>query len=162
MSEAHPAGSIRASDADRERLADELREHAVAGRLETDELEERLSAAYSARTTAELAALRHDLPATPAQLALAHRERRAHLTRRMIQESGGSLGLFVVCTIIWAASSGHDHGQFWPVWVLLVVALSVVRNGWALWGPAADLNAAEARLDAQRRHRDRQHRHRGR
>jgi hypothetical protein len=88
------ARALRASDEDRERLVDELNEHAVAGRLDTDELENRLKSAYSARTTAELDALRGDLPVTPRQTALAHAQRRSQLTRRMLQQAGGSLGAF--------------------------------------------------------------------
>jgi hypothetical protein len=37
--------------------------------------------------------------------------------------------------------------------VLVVVALSVIRNGWALYGPAPDLDAVEAHLDARREKR---------
>ena len=141
-----PAGSgVRASDADRERLGDELRSHAVAGRLSTDELEERLSAAYGARTTGELQALRRDLPATPESLALAQRERRAQLVRRTIQETGGSLGAFAVCTGIWIASGAS--GFFWPLFVAIGVIGLLVRNVWDLFGPAADLDAVEARLE---------------
>lgn len=139
---------MRASDEDREQLISELNEHLVAGRLDTDELERRVSAAYEATTTGELDALRSDLPVPSKQVALQHAERRRQLTRRMLQESGGSLGGFVVCTVIWAASGAH--GQFWPVWVLLVFLLSVVRNGWALYGPAPDLDAVEAQLDSRR------------
>ncbi|MDQ2896425.1 MAG: hypothetical protein M3Y09_12420, partial [Actinomycetota bacterium] len=47
-------------------------------------------------------------------------------------------------------TSGAHHGQFWPGWVLIVVALSLVRNAWALYGPAPDLNAVERQLDARR------------
>jgi hypothetical protein len=162
MSEEHSPPSpdqvpsaLRASDEDRDRLVDELNEHAVAGRLDTDEFEDRLNSAYAARTTAELDALRRDLPVTPRQTALSHAQRRSQLTRRMLQEAGGSLGLFLVCTIIWVASGAH--GQFWPVWLLIVVAMTVARSGWALFGPAPDLDAVEARLDAQRRRRE-QHR----
>ncbi|MGO9957336.1 MAG: DUF1707 domain-containing protein [Solirubrobacteraceae bacterium] len=146
-----PADGVRASDEDRERLISELNEHAVAGRLSTDELEDRLEAAYGARTTAELDALRRDLPTTAAQTALAARTRRSHLIRRMIQETGGSAGLFVVCTLIWLASGAS--GSFWPVWVLIVVVLSLVRDGWALFGPAPDLDAVEANLEARRARR---------
>jgi hypothetical protein len=142
---------VRASDEDREQLIAELNEHTVAGRLDTDELERRVRSAYVATTTGELDALRSDLPAPSRQVALQHAERRRQLTRRMIQESGGSLGLFVLCTAIWAVSGAH--GQFWPVWVLVVFALSVVRNGWALYGPAPDLDAVEAQLDARRAQR---------
>ncbi len=143
--------ALRASDEDRERLVDELNEHAVAGRLDTDELEDRLQSAYAARTTAELDALRRDLPVTPGQIALSHAGRRSHLTRRMLQEAGGSLGAFVVCTVIWAASGAH--GQFWPVWVLIVVVMAFARSGWALFGPAPDLDAVEEQLEARRRMR---------
>jgi hypothetical protein len=53
---------LRASDADRERVAAELRDHAVAGRLDTDELDERLGRAYAAKTYGDLDALVWDLP----------------------------------------------------------------------------------------------------
>ena len=154
-----PSRGVRASDEDREQLISELNEHLVAGRLDTDELERRVQAAYSARTTGELDALRSDLPVPSRQVARQHAERRRQLTRRMIQESGGSLGAFAVCSVIWVASGAQ--GQFWPVWVLLVFLLSVVRNGWALYGPAPDLDAVEAQLDARRAQRGSRDAHRG-
>jgi hypothetical protein len=55
---------MRASDAERERVADLLREACLEGRLDADELDERLAAAYRARTRGELAPLVADLPAT--------------------------------------------------------------------------------------------------
>jgi hypothetical protein len=146
-----PSHGVRASDADREQLIAELNEHTVAGRLDADELERRVQAAYEARTTGELDALRSDLPVPSARVALQHAERRRQLTRRMIQQSGGSLGAFVVCTGIWAASGAQ--GSFWPVWVLVVFLVSLVRNGWALYGPAPNLDAVEAQLDARRENR---------
>lgn len=54
--------SIRASDADRERVARILRDHAVVGRLTTEELDERTGRAFGARTLGELDALLSDLP----------------------------------------------------------------------------------------------------
>ena len=147
----HP--DLRASDADRERLIGELQTHAIAGRLSTEEFEERTQSAYAARTTGELDALRRDLPSTAPAPGLAHREHRARLTRRMAQETGGSFSLFVLCTIIWAASGGHDHGSFWPIWVLIPVVLSAGRSAWALYGPAPDLDVVEAQLDARRAER---------
>src|SRR3954449_3210374 len=53
---------MRASDAEREAAAGVLRTAAAEGRLETDELEERVAAAYAARTRGELTALIDDLP----------------------------------------------------------------------------------------------------
>ncbi len=56
-------GNLRASDADRERVADILREAAGDGRLTMEELDERLDAVYAARTYAELEPITRDLPA---------------------------------------------------------------------------------------------------
>jgi len=53
---APPSGPVRVGDADRERAAALLRHHAVAGRLEPDELEERLGRAYAARYGSDLEA----------------------------------------------------------------------------------------------------------
>ena len=64
------AGSVqapaqRASDADRDIAADILCAAVGDGRLTLDELDDRLGAALSARTTIELAALIADLPGRP-------------------------------------------------------------------------------------------------
>ncbi|WP_223863951.1 MULTISPECIES: DUF1707 domain-containing protein [unclassified Streptomyces] len=56
-----PAG-MRASDAERERIAEVLREAVAEGRLDMEEFEERLSAAYEARTHGQLEPLVRDLP----------------------------------------------------------------------------------------------------
>jgi hypothetical protein len=58
----HPSGSLRVSDADRDRAIAELSEHYQAGRLSTEEFEDRTGRALQARTTADLAALFTDLP----------------------------------------------------------------------------------------------------
>ena len=54
--------SLRASDAEREQAAEALRGHHGDGRLTDDELEQRLHAAYRARTAGELRGLFADLP----------------------------------------------------------------------------------------------------
>ncbi|MEV5592728.1 DUF1707 domain-containing protein [Streptomyces sp. NPDC052496] len=53
---------LRASDADRERVAEILREALAEGRLEMAEFDERLTAAYQARTVGALKPLVADLP----------------------------------------------------------------------------------------------------
>lgn len=55
--------TLRASDADRDAVADALRSHCAAGRLPVEELEQRLAASLSARTVGELEQLLRDLPA---------------------------------------------------------------------------------------------------
>jgi hypothetical protein len=57
---------LRASDQDREQTAARLRTAAGEGRLDPDELEARVAAAFAARTVAELRALTLDLPAPAA------------------------------------------------------------------------------------------------
>jgi uncharacterized protein DUF1707 len=53
---------MRASDADREAVSARLRDHYAEGRLTQDELDERVSAALSAKTFGELRTLTTDLP----------------------------------------------------------------------------------------------------
>jgi len=53
---------LRVSDAERDATAAELREHYAAGRLSLDELNERISQAFAARTRGDLSAITHDLP----------------------------------------------------------------------------------------------------
>lgn len=67
-----PPGQLRVSDADRERVAEVLRTAAADGRLDLHEVDERLNAAYGARTYADLEPLVRDLPghsAEPARLS---------------------------------------------------------------------------------------------
>jgi len=60
-----PSGDLRASHEDRDRVVEVLRVAAGDGRLTAEELDERLEAALTARTYAELAVLTRDLPAGP-------------------------------------------------------------------------------------------------
>lgn len=55
-------GHLRASDADREHVAEILRQAAGDGRLTLEELDERLDQAYAAKTYAELEPVTRDLP----------------------------------------------------------------------------------------------------
>ena len=53
---------IRVSDADRERVTARLREHFAEGRLSSEELDERITAALSAKTFGDLRSVMADLP----------------------------------------------------------------------------------------------------
>src|SRR5918995_6580469 len=69
---------LRASDTERESTVELLREHGAAGRLDVEELEQRVGAAYAARTRGDLATLLDDLPRSRAIVAPS----RAHLRVR--------------------------------------------------------------------------------
>ncbi|GHG18757.1 hypothetical protein GCM10018777_36220 [Streptomyces albogriseolus] len=59
-------GGLRASHDDREAVVEQLRDAAAEGRIDLDELDERLERALTAKTYAELDALTADLPRPPA------------------------------------------------------------------------------------------------
>ena len=65
----HQPSGLRVSDSDRDRAIAELSEHFQAGRITTDELEERTGRALRARTAGDLAELFTDLPRKPAPTA---------------------------------------------------------------------------------------------
>jgi DUF1707 SHOCT-like domain len=103
--------SIRASDADREHVAERLRKAAAEGRLLTEELEHRLMAAFSARTYGELEPLVADLPR---EVARRGRQQRA----LPIPRPAAALAILIVM----------------PVVVALVVAAAVlVISMFAMW-----------------------------
>ena len=144
---------LRASDAEREHAASEIREHFAAGRLTEDELSERLEAAYQAKTVGELVALREDLPPlppTPAGQRADLSRRRAELRRRLLQQTGGSFGLFLLCTVIWVANGAS--GAFWPIFVAIFPLIWLLRNGWRLYGPAPELDRVERELEHRHGH----------
>ncbi|MDT0347279.1 DUF1707 SHOCT-like domain-containing protein [Streptomyces litchfieldiae] len=67
-SQPRPRAELRASHEDREAVAEVLREAAGEGRLDIDELEERLERALTAKTYGDLEPLTADLPVRPAAL----------------------------------------------------------------------------------------------
>ncbi|HET9508515.1 MAG TPA: DUF1707 domain-containing protein [Gaiellaceae bacterium] len=108
---------VLASDPERERVAEALREHATAGRLDPDELDERLGAAYAARRRADLLPLLADLPAPAAP--------RPRARRRPAPDFAPVLVLAAALVVIWALTGA---GYFWPVWPIAAVALSTVKH----------------------------------
>jgi len=76
MGEEPGSPAPRASDAEREATAQRLRDAAGEGRLDFEELTDRLGRAYAARTRAELEPLTADLPAGPPEAAPADGGRR--------------------------------------------------------------------------------------
>jgi Domain of unknown function (DUF1707) len=105
--------TLRASDADREAVAERLRRAAVEGRLEHDELEQRLDAALRARTYGELDRLLVDLPAPRA----APRPRAPVAVRSAlalaIPVAMTLVAVIVVVTVVAVAAAG------WMVWMLI-------------------------------------------
>jgi uncharacterized protein DUF1707/2TM domain-containing protein len=105
---------VRASDEDRERTLRQLRRHYAAGRLEPEELEQRIGVATRARTREELRALTVDLPKD-----VRARGRRAvsRVDHVMLRAHGAAFaGVNGSLVGIWALAGA---GTFWPAWVLV-------------------------------------------
>lgn len=67
------AMQMRVSDAERHKVADLLRDAAAEGRLDMDELDERLETTYAAKTYADLVPITADLPALASHLPVVSR-----------------------------------------------------------------------------------------
>lgn len=108
-------GRLRASDADRERVLEELREHAAQGRLELGELSERIEVALRAKTLGDLEALVADLPEPPAA-PLPPPPLWVRIALIVSTRAGKALAIDGTCVAIWAAAG---RGTFWPIWVFI-------------------------------------------
>jgi hypothetical protein len=120
MAENRKSAELRASDADRERVADELRDHYADGRLTMEEFDERVDAVYKAKTFGELAPLTADLPAPPPDPAVQKAEARRRRIAALRAVWGSWISVGLICTVIWllvSISSGH-FSYFWPGWVI--------------------------------------------
>jgi hypothetical protein len=67
--------SYRLSDAERDRVVEDLKEHLVQGRLTLEEYSDRVEIALRARVTRDLDVVRHELPATSTDAARSSRRR---------------------------------------------------------------------------------------
>jgi hypothetical protein len=126
---------LRASDADRERTAELLREHCAVGRLTAEEFDHRLEGVFTARTLGDLDQLLADLPAIDlyqlpsAGISPLARRRNSSLDRPFhgapvpphaatwITWAVGS----VLVVALWAAVGVVTGGAAWIPWFLLVV-----------------------------------------
>ncbi|MEV6299296.1 DUF1707 domain-containing protein [Actinoplanes sp. NPDC051861] len=132
---------MRAGDADRQNVADQLKLALDEGRLDLSEYDERLQKTYAAKTFKDLDGLLDDLPGTiPAQRAQVEPHRVAGApepAKRKNKHHGhgssgfaGMLGVFLVCTLIWAMTSlsTREVQYFWPGWVLIPVIFAAVGH----------------------------------
>jgi hypothetical protein len=106
--------ALRVGDAERDRAVEALREHFAAGRLDADELDERLDAALTARTRADLARLFTDLPDPSVRLSA-----RSLRTRRTAQWVLGLPVLVTValCALVVTATLAAIALAPWLLWV---------------------------------------------
>ena len=131
---------IRASDADRDRVASLLREHHAAGRLTAEEFHERMDRALEARTLGELDELMTDLPAIdlyqlpdaslrrgqtrPGQ-SLLPADPGGHGGPARLTPGTVAMGAWAVVTsamiAIWAVAAVVGGGTWFPWWALIAL-----------------------------------------
>jgi Domain of unknown function (DUF1707) len=141
--------SLRASDADRERFVEALRQHHAEGRLTVEELTERTERAYQARTFGDLDALATDLPppgqpdpepARPAGVGVPAPRPPGptrDAARAAFQRQALSSGLIAATLIaIWALT--NFGGYFWPAWPIFGLAVALGWQAFNLYGTRPD------------------------
>jgi hypothetical protein len=118
--EGNDPSQMRISDADRHRVAEVLREAAGEGRLDLDELEERLEATYAAKVYADLAPIVADLPGS--QSVPAVRAQSTPVPRPSAELVAGAPHY----STSFALMSGQDRRGVWRV--------GPTHNAFAMWG----------------------------
>ncbi|MBO0692248.1 MAG: DUF1707 domain-containing protein [Acidimicrobiaceae bacterium] len=142
MTRRSPSTQLRIGHAERERTAEELKEHTHAGRLELHEFEERVEKAYRAKTQADLAVLTHDLPPLHSVYNAGPKGQRPNGGGGFFHYAAmGALSSYVsLCLLmifIWAISG---FGYFWPIWII------------GPWGVMLLPSLLMGRLSRRRRH----------
>ena len=106
---------IRVTHCEREAAAEELRVAYAVGCLDDDELEDRISRAYAAKTRGQLTALVHDLPVVPAPGEAGHDPATGRAAADWAGRARRALGL--ACWLMLAAIGA---------WVIALAAGSVI------------------------------------
>jgi Domain of unknown function (DUF1707)/2TM domain len=109
---------VRIGDAERDRVIDQLADHHAAGRLTLAEFEDRMAAASTARTGADLAVLTADLPAPSASPATRGPARPAtwRLDLHLDPAVRTYLAVMALLWLIWLVTGA---GYPWPIWPML-------------------------------------------
>jgi Domain of unknown function (DUF1707) len=124
-----PSPVMRASDADRERVAERLRTALGEGRLTLEEFDVRVADVYAARTYGDLSAVTADLPSSvevferPTGGAVVPRSHglpaTSHGAGGHALAWGSYLSANLICLIVWAsiAVGGGGTQGYWFLWV---------------------------------------------
>jgi|SRR5437868_1422866 len=133
---------IRASDADRDRVAASLREHCGVGRISMDEMNERLDLVYQAKTLGQLEDITSDLPEEDLhQLPVPASQRKGTASVEPRPKGAlyqrGSRAMWAT----WAMASGINL----TIWLALALTGNVVYPWWIWvagpWGAVILLNS---------------------
>lgn len=115
---------MRASDADRDRVAAVLREHTAQGRITMEEFNERLEHLYQSKTYGELQRLTSDLP----DVDLRHRQLAKKTDKAAAKQAKAHAGMRAAWAS-WAMASSVN----WIIWLIVSVTAEHLIYPWPLW-----------------------------
>jgi hypothetical protein len=143
------AETLRAADADRHKIADQLKTALDEGRLSLNEYDDRVRQAYAARTYAELLILVADLP-KPGVSAAEVSARKAAAVRRAERRMPTAL---LVLWTVWGSVAAVNL----MVWFLVAVTVAGDIYPWPAWllVPGAALGVTTVGVQAIRRQQHR-------
>jgi hypothetical protein len=121
---------LRASDADRDRTVELLREHHAVGRITAEEYDERMNKVFAAKTLGELDELLADLPAIDLYKlpsAGIRPARRGSSGKRLDLRAGPSLSPLIAPWSTWATGSA----SLVAIWVVMGMTLGGLA--WVPW-----------------------------
>lgn len=117
MTETPQPDQMRASDADRERVAQVLHGALAEGRITINELEERLGIVYAAKTLGELKPVTTDLPVNSAALEPATTRALGFPDHRIGGHPGSSSSIGIMSGAVrkgsWVLPPNHNSVAFW-------------------------------------------------
>jgi len=121
-------GRLRTSRADREQVVDVLKTAFTQGRLDQDELDDRVSLALASRTYADLAVLTADIPIQPAGARLPETARVSAGKKAVAAMTGATAALVGICAV--GANTPDGSPFVLPVVVIFFVLFMIVPTGW--------------------------------
>ena len=119
-------GRLRASHADREHVIDTLKAAFADGRLDKDDLEDRVGQALAARTYAELATVTADIPVGPARAPRPRRAARRPVNKEAVKWGLVAAGAMIPPAMFVTAAFGELSSLALLAFPLLVIEMIVV------------------------------------
>jgi hypothetical protein len=133
-----PAAQLRAGDADRDATLAQLSEHFAAGRLTSEELDERSGRVLSARTMGELDELMSDLPRIRGPMPEHRPPPPPRGTGVLNALNPVGVAIAFVTSAVTIGTPNHDWFPWWTIPLAFLIVRGAVRRLRGSAGPSRD------------------------